>query len=150
MDYQRSYSYTFEKNIHPYHDVYYLRIKIPPHVKKFEYQMIGDDSYHFLSKNEVKMEYLKEETKLPSYILFGIPSIQILFFQISIHAPNDKIIHYHEFIDMSELIQEVKMETTEIKKNITMNIQTKESDADDEEEEEEEEYETEEEEDNSH
>ncbi len=145
MDYQRSHSYTFEKNIHVHHDIYYLRIKIPHHVKKFEYQMIGDDSYHFLSKNETKMEYLKDEMKLPSYILFGIPSMQILFFQISIHAPNDKIIHYHEFIDMSELVQDMKIEKEEQKKNITMNIQTKESDDEEEEDEEEDEYETEEE-----
>jgi hypothetical protein len=141
MDYQRSHSYTFEKNIHFHHDINYLRIKLPQHVKKFEYQMVGDDSYHFLSKNEIKMEYLKEEMKLPSYILFAIPTIQILFFQISIYASNDKIIHYHEFIDMSEFVQDMKIEEEEQKQNITMNIQTKESDN----EAEEEEYETEEE-----
>ncbi len=105
-----------------------LQIKIPYIIKNFYYQIIGTEQYFYTgqSVNFMEKENKKEDSSkkekigTPSYLIFGIPTIQDLFFQIRI-IQNEKVIEYHDFIDMNELYKDLQI--PQIKKNIKLKVE---------------------------
>ncbi len=124
MNFGVSKPYTFEKKMYINDGFFMLQIKIPHIIKNFYYQMVGSEHYFYTGQSlhffDIKENKKDEKINHPfNYLLFAIPTIQELFFQIRI-VQNEKLIEYHDFIDMNELFKDIQIPT--IKKNIKMTM----------------------------
>ncbi len=132
MNFGVSHYFHFERRIYMNDGLYMLQIKIPYIIKNFYYQIVGTEQFFYTgqSVNFMEKENKKEDSSkkdkigMPTYLLFGIPMIQDLFFQIRI-IQNEKMIDYHDFIDMNELFKDLQI--PQIKKNIKLNVEENQS-----------------------
>lgn len=149
MNFQNSTMFSFEKRLMVNEGNYILSLKIPNSVRHYEYQAFGDEGYQYMAEVIVGGVYKKDEKKQVSqnYIFLAMEGMQNIFFQIRIYMEDEKILHYHEFIDIGELYKEIKPSVPPVQ-NVKMVvkeiIQKKEEEDEEEEDEEEEEEEDEE------
>ena len=151
MNFQNSTIFTFEKRFMVNEGNYILSLKIPNSVRHYEYQAFGDEGYQYMAEVIVGGVYKKDEKKSVSqnYIYLTIEGMQNIFFQMRIYMEDEKILHYHEFINIEELYKEIKPSVPPVQnvKMVVKEIIHKKEEEEDEEEEDEEDEEDEEEED---
>lgn len=144
MNFIGSTQHSFECKLFQQDGLYLVYIKLPNSIRSFEYQMLGENGYQMMAREELQKEMKK---KNPYYLLFALEEIQILFFQIYITMGDDNTQSFHQFIDMNELYK--NNESTIIsKKNIQMKIENRmeeknENESEDDDDDEDTEYETE-------
>ncbi len=119
MNFQKSNNYNFDKNIFYTEGIYYLIVKIPSSVTSLEYKLLGNFGYQKIGQISNVVINTKKEKCEYIHLTFDIPDIQDLILQISINHSENKFIHLHDFINMSELCKNNLPEKVSIKKNIS-------------------------------
>jgi len=106
-------NYNFEKYIYKRGIDYYIELNLPQNFKSFIYKIYGNDGYYNFGK------FTSYKNSGNNTFIINVDKPQTIFILLTLYKDT------HEFFDFINMVNELKDNLIDIKKNIKLNIMRK-------------------------